>query len=104
MKRILIIAAVAMVILFLTKLANEAPPEPMPGIAFSLLAQHVVQCSPTEITLVDNHQTETHLVKDDSWPPCSSFHAGEVFDFYLSRGARTRFLHDEQSAWWRKAM
>ena len=73
MKRILIIAAVAVVILFLTKLANEAPPEPMPGIAFSLLAQRVVQCSPTEITLVDTHQTETHLEKDDSWPDLLGF-------------------------------
>lgn len=104
MKRIAIIAAISVAILFLTKLANEAPPDPMPGIAFSLLAQHVVQCSTSEITLVDNHQTETHLEKDDSWPSCSSFHVGEVLDFYLSRGARTRFLHDEETAWWRKAM
>jgi hypothetical protein len=76
----------------------------MPGITFSLLAQHVVQCSASEITLVDTHQTETHLEKDDSWPTCSSFQAGQVLDFYLSRGARTRFLHDEETAWWRKAM
>lgn len=104
MKRIVTIAAVAVFILFLTKLANEAPPPPMPGIAFSLLAQRVVQCSPTEITLVDTHQTETHLEKDDSWPPCSSFEPGGFLDFYLSRGARTRFLHDEKTAWWRKSM
>lgn len=104
MKRIAIIAAIAVTILFLTKLANEAPPDPMPGIAFSLLAQHVVQCSPTEITLVDNHQTETHLEKDDSWPACSSFKAGDVLDFYLSRGAKTKFLHDEETEWWRKAL
>jgi hypothetical protein len=104
MKRIVIIAAVAVVILFLTKLANEAPPEPMPGFAFSLLAQRVVQCSPTEITLLDTHQTETHLDKDDSWPDCSAFGPGDVLDFYLSRGAKTRFLHDEKTAWWRKSI
>lgn len=104
MKRILLITAVAVLILFLTKLANEAPPEPMPGIAFSLLAEHVVQCSPTEITLVDSHQVETHLEKDDSWPDCSTFNPGDVLDFYLSRGAKTKFLHDEKSAWWRKSL
>ncbi len=104
MKKIATIAAVCVLILFLTKLANDAPPEPMPGIAFSLLAQHVVQCSPTEITLVDNHQVETHLDKDGSWPDCSTFQQGEVLDFYLSRGAQTRFLKMEPTAWWRKAM
>lgn len=104
MKRIAIIAAVVLLILVLTKIANQEPREPMPGITFSLMAQHVVQCSPTEITLVDNHQVETHLDKDDSWPDCSTFQKGEVLDFYLSRGARTRFLRDEQTSWWRKAM
>ena len=55
MKRILIVAAAFVFILFLTKLANEAPPEPMPGITFSLLAQRIVECSASEITLVDAH-------------------------------------------------
>ncbi len=104
MKKIATIAALCVLILFLTKLANEAPPEPMPGIAFSLMAQQVVQCSPTEITLVDVHQTETHLDTDGSWPDCSNFHKGEFLDFYLSRGEKTRFLRDEKTAWWRTAM
>lgn len=104
MKRIVIIAAVFACILLLTKIANMVPPEPLPGTAFSLKAQHVVQCTPDEITLVDNHQTITQLEKDSSWPACSTFHKGDVMDFYLSRGAKTRFLSAEQTAWWRKAM
>jgi len=104
MKKIASIAAVCVLILFLTKLANEAPPEPMPGISFSLMAQQVVECSPTEITLVDTHETEVHLDKDGSWPECSTFHKGEFLDFYLSRGEKTRFLREEKTAWWRKAM
>ncbi|HUB00422.1 MAG TPA: hypothetical protein VMA34_18970 [Terracidiphilus sp.] len=104
MKRIAIIAAVFCAILLLTKIANEVPPPPPPGTAFSLRAQHVVECSDTDITLVDNHQTATHLDKDSTWPDCSVFTKGEVLDFYLSRGAKTRFLSDEQTAWWRKVM
>jgi len=104
MKRIAIIAAVFIAILLLTKIADQVPPPPPPGTAFSLKAQHVVQCSDTEITLVDIHQTATHLDKDSSWPDCSVFQPGEVLDFYLSRGAKTRFLSYEKTAWWRKAM
>jgi len=104
MKRIAIVAAIVLFILVLTKIANQAPREPLPGITFSLMAQHVVQCSPTEITLVDNHQVETHLDKDDSWPDCSTFQKDDILDFYLSRGAKTRFLKDEKTSWWRKAM
>jgi hypothetical protein len=104
MKKIAIIAAVFAFILLLTKIANQMPPEPPPGTAFSLKAQQVVGCSPDEITLVDNHQTETHLVKDDSWPDCSTFHKDEVLDFYLSRGEKTRYQSSEKSVWWRKAM
>jgi hypothetical protein len=105
MKKILIVAAVCVFILLLTKLANQVPPPPPAGYAFWLYAQHVVECSPTEITLVDNRQTETHLVKDeDSWPPCSTFHKDDVLDFYLSRGATTHFLQVEKTAWWRRAM
>ena len=104
MKRIAIIAAVFIAILLLTKIADEVPPPPPSGTAFSLKAQHVVQCSATEITLVDNHQTVTHLDKDASWPDCSVFQPGEVMDFYLSRGAKTRFLSYDKTAWWRKAM
>jgi hypothetical protein len=104
MKKIVIFAAVFAFILLLTKIANQVPPPPPEGTAFSLKAQHVVECSPDDITLVDRHQTETHLEKDDSWPDCSVFQKGQVLDFYLSRGERTRFLSDEQSAWWRTAM
>jgi hypothetical protein len=104
MKRIAIIAAVFLAILLLTKIADEMPAPPPPGTAFSLKAQQVVECSDTEITLVDNHQTATHLDKDSSWPACSVFSKGEVLDFYLSRGSKTRFLSYEKTAWWRKAM
>ena len=54
MKKIAIFAAVFAFILLLTKIANQVPPEPPSGTAFSLKAQQVVQCSPDEITLVDN--------------------------------------------------
>ena len=104
MKKIVIVVAVFVLILFLTKLANLAPPEQPSGITFSLKAQKIIQCSPEEITLVDNHSTQTHLFKDASWPACSTFQAGDVLDFYLSRGDRTHFLRTEKTAWWRKAM
>jgi len=74
------------------------------GDGISLKVQHVVQCSPEEITLVDIHQTSTHLEKDTSWPDCSVFQKDDVLDFYLSRGEKTRFLSYEKSEWWRKAM
>jgi hypothetical protein len=104
MKKIVIIAAVFALVLLLTKIANQMPAEHPSGTAFSLKAQQVVQCSPTEISMVDNHHTMTHLEKDDSWPDCSSFHKGDVLDFYLSRGEKTRFLSSEKTEWWRKAM
>jgi hypothetical protein len=104
MKKIAIIAACFALILLLTKIANQMPPDPPPGTAFSLKAQHVVQCSPDEITLVDNHQTATHLEKDESWPECSVFQKDDVLDFYLSRGAQTHFMSFEKTVWWRKAM
>lgn len=104
MKKIALFAAVFAFILLLTKIANQMPADPPPGTAFSLRAQQVVQCSGEEITLVDNHQKATHLVKDESWPDCASFQAGEVMDFYLSRGEKTKFLSLERTSWWRKAM
>ncbi len=104
MKKILIIAAVFVLILLLTKIANQVPPERPSGTAFSLKAQQVVQCSTTEISMVDNHDTMTHLNKDDSWPDCSTFHKGDVLDFYLSRGENTHFLSVEKTEWWRKEM
>jgi hypothetical protein len=104
MKKIAIVAVLVLLILLLTKIANQVPPEPPPGTAFSLRAQHVVQCSIEEITLVDQHQKATHLEKDDSWPECSVFQKDDVLDFYLSRGAKTKLLSYEKTEWWRKAM
>jgi hypothetical protein len=104
MKKIVILVAVFVSILLLTKIANQMPPEQPPGTAFSLKAQHVVECSDTEITMVDNHETMTHLEKDMSWPDCSIFHKGDVLDFYLSRGEKTHYLSYEKTEWWRKEM
>ena len=42
--------------------------------------------------------------KDSSWPDCSTFQKGDVLDFHLSRGEKTKFLSDEKTAWWRKEM
>jgi len=104
MKKIVTFAAVFVFILFLTKIANQMPPEPAPGAAFSLKAQKVVQCSSDQITLVDVHGGQTHLEKDESWPDCSEFTAGQVLDLYLSRGEKTHFISVDASPWWRKAM
>jgi len=104
MKKIAIVAVAVLLILLLTKIANQVPPEPPPGYAFWLYAQQVVECSPTEITLVDNHGTAAPLQKDDSWPQCSTFHKDDVLDFYLSRGEKTHFLRVEPTTWWRKSM
>jgi hypothetical protein len=104
MKKIAIFAAVFVFILLLTKIANQVPPEPASGTAFSLKAQKVIQCTPTEITLVDSHMTATHLEKDESWPDCTAFQKDDVLDFYLSRGEKTKFLSFERTVWWRKAL
>jgi hypothetical protein len=104
MKKIAIFAAIFIFILVLTKIANQMPPDPPPGYSFWIYAQHVVECSPTEITLVDNRQTEAHFETDSSWPDCAAFHKDDVLNFHLSRGEKTRFLSDEKTAWWRKAM
>jgi len=104
MKKIAIYVAVTVFILLLTKIANQVPPDPPPGTSFSLKAQAVIQCSPDEITLVDNRFTATHLEKDSSWPDCSSFQKEDILDFYLSRGEKTHFLNDEKTVWWRTAM
>jgi hypothetical protein len=104
MKKIAIVAVLILFILLLTKIAQQVPPEPPPGTAFSLKAQQVVQCSSEDITLVDKHQKATHLERDDSWPECSVFQKDDVLDFYLSRGAKTKYLSREKTEWWRKAM
>jgi hypothetical protein len=102
MKKIAIFAAVFAFILLMTKIANQVPPDPPSGSAFALKVEHVVQCSPSEITLVNNHSQATHLEKDPTWPDCSSFQKDEVLDFYLSRGEKTKFLSFERTAGWRK--
>ena len=104
MKKLVVFAAVFVFILLLTKIANQMPPPAPSGTTFSLMAQHVVQCSPDEITLVDGHDKSTHLEKDSSWPDCSVFKKDDVLDFYLSRGEKTRFLSFERTAWWRKSI
>jgi hypothetical protein len=104
MKKIAAIAAVFVLILLLTKIANQTPPEPPSVYTFWMYAQHVVECTPSDITLVDVHQTETHFEKDMSWPDCSALQKGDVLDFHLSRGEKTKFLSDEKTAWWRKEM
>jgi hypothetical protein len=53
---------------------------------------------------VDNHLKAIHLEKDSSWPECSVFQRDDVLDFYLSNGAKTKFLSFERTVWWRKAM
>ena len=91
-KKIVVAAAVAAVFVFilvLTKIANDIPPEPPAGISFWMYAQHVVECTPTEITLVDTHQTETCSKKIPRWPECSTFHKDDVLDFHLARGEKT---------------
>jgi len=106
MKKIAIIAAVFAFILLLTEIANQVPTDEPSGAAFSLKAQKVIQCTPTEITLVDKNMAATHLYKDDSWPDCSVFQKDKdaVLDFYLSRGEKTRFLSFERTVWWRKQL
>jgi len=104
MKKILIIAAVFLGIVLLTNLANRVPADNGSGISFSLKAQKVVACSSKEIVLVDPHQKATRLDKDDTWPDCSAFQPDTPEDFYLSRGAKTKFERRESTAWWRKAM
>jgi hypothetical protein len=104
MKKIALIVALVVLILLLTKIANQIPPDPPPGTSFLLRAQQVVECTPTEITMVDLHHVQTHLEKDDSWPACSTFKKDDVSDFYLSRGEKTHFQSTEPTSWWRKAM
>lgn len=104
LKKIVVYAAVAFFILLLTKIANQAPREPTIGTAFSLKSQRVIQCSQDEITFIDNHFTTIHLMKDSSWPDCSSFEKDAALDFFLSQGERTHFISEEKTAWWRRAM
>jgi len=82
--------AVLMVIV-LTKIANNTKSTENPGAAFWLEQQKVVECTTDEITLEDKHGSQTQLEKDESWPYCSLFQKDEVLDFQLSRGEKTHF-------------
>ncbi len=104
MKRILSISAVMLFILVLSKLASNVSPPPPPGTVFALKAQRVIACSTSEVVLLDEHNNSVRLDIDNSWPDCSSFQKNQLLDFYLSRGDRTHFISDEQTAWWRKVM
>lgn len=104
MKKIAIFIAFSVLILLLTRIANQVPPEPPVGVTFSLKAQQVVQCSDTEITLVDRHQKATHLAHDESWPACTIYSRDGVYDFYLSRGEKTHFIRKEDTPGWRRMM
>ena len=110
MKPIAIFATIFALVLLLTKVANQMPPDPPAGISFSLRAQKVIQCSETDITLVDTHDNKaTHLEIDGvrpngTWPACSEYQADEVRDFYLTRGAKTRLTSTEKTGFFRKMM
>lgn len=104
MKKILLVAAAFLVILILTRIANQVPPPQPPGTTFWLKAQTVVQCDAEKITLVDPREKSTLLYKDESWPDCAAFQKDMVLDFQLARGEKTRFLSIERTAWWRKAL
>jgi hypothetical protein len=104
MKKILLIAAVFLTVLVLTKIANRQGPDPMPGMDFWLKGQRVVQCSADEITLVDQREQATHLDKDKTWPDCSVFQKDQYLDFHLTRSDKTQFISSEPTAWWRKKM
>ena len=105
MKKIMIVAAVFVFILLLAEIANQIPPPPPPGYAFWLYAQQVVDCSATEITLVDNHRPKPTWKRTKRvGRRVPSFQKDDVLDFYLSRGEKTHYLRDEPTAWWRKAM
>lgn len=103
-QKIAIFAVVFLLVLVLTKIANRQAGDPMPGKDFWLKAQKVVQCSPNEITLVDEHHVATHLEKDQTWPDCAVFQKDDVLDFHLSRSDKTQFLSYEKTVWWRKTM
>jgi hypothetical protein len=104
MKKILTIAAIFLFVLVLTYMANHAGGDQPSGYSFSLKAQKVLACNDKEIVLVDPHYHSTRLDKGENWPDCSVFQPGQVDDFYLSRGAKTKFEKIEKTAWWRTAL
>ena len=95
------VVAIVLLVWTLTKIANNTTVNENPGRSFWLEKVHVVQCSADEITLIDKRGTQTHLVKDQSWPDCSTFQRDQAVDLQLSRGDRTRFLKMQPTDWWR---
>ncbi len=104
LKKILVVIAVVAFTLVLSKLANTVPTSQPDGTSFTLNGAHVVECSESEIVLVDKRQTAMRLLKDASWPDCSNFESNQVADFFLSRGEKTHFIGTEETAWWRKGL
>ncbi len=97
----LAVVVVVLLVLFLTKVANNTKVVENQGAAFWLEHQKVVECSPDEITLEDKRGAQTHLQKDDSWRTCSEFKKDEVYDFQLSRGEKTHYVTCQKAGWWR---
>jgi hypothetical protein len=94
------IVAVVLVVWIMTKIANESHFGQDQDRSFWLEGQRVLQCTPTEITLVDKRFAQTHLTKDESWPDCSVFQTSDPLDLFLSRGEKTHFIRSQRSAWW----
>ena len=89
MKKIAIIVALAVLVILLTEIANQIPPVRRPALRFRSRPKRVIECTPSEITLLDLHQVQTHLEKDLSWPECS---VSIKTKFWIStcRGAKKR--------------
>ncbi|WP_420239128.1 hypothetical protein ACOBR2_05960 [Telmatobacter bradus] len=95
------ILAVVLMVLLMSKIANDPHVGQTDNHSFWLSGQRVLQCSPTEITLIDNRYAQTHLLKDEnSWPDCSTFEGNQTLDLFLSRGEHTHFIKAQKSSWW----
>lgn len=93
--------AVALAIGVMTKIANDPHMNQVDNRSFWLSGQRVLQCSASEITLIDKRYAQTHLLKDEnSWPDCSSFDNNQAIDFFLTHGEHTHFIKAKTSAWW----
>ena len=104
MKRIALFAVFAVFVLLFTKIVNSPSPRQSPGSPFWLYGQQVVECTPTEITLMDHHHVETFMEKDGSWPDCASYRSDQLLDFHLYRDQKAHFLEEAPTPWWRKAL
>lgn len=95
------VVVVVLLVMFLTKVANNTRTTDNQGATFWLNRQKVVECTAEEITLEDQRGSQIHLIKDASWPSCTEFHREEMLDFQLSRGERTHYVKYQPSGWWR---